>query len=287
MKISLRDARRILFLGDSITYDGKYIEYIEASLRLNYPDWSAEVMNLGLPSETVSGLSEPNHADGKFPRPHIHERLSRVLNLTQPDLVFACYGMNDGIGCEFDETRFEAFRTGIEILRVNVIARNAPLVLMTPPVFDPLTGAAGGLGFCATYDEVLERYTTWLLEQRIAGWNVVDVHGVMKHVLRLRREIDPTFAFAPDGIHPGASGHAVIAAAILEGGGSSRLREWPIRFANGAHEELVGKIRERSTLLKHAWLSASGHRRPGLPSGLPLDVAREKARTIWTSDVVK
>lgn len=280
MKVTLREARRILFLGDSITYDGKYLEYVEAALRLNFPDWSADVMNLGLPSETVSGLSEPNHADGKFPRPHVHERLSRVLNLTQPDLVFACYGMNDGIGREFDEARFEAFRTGIEILRVNVIARNLPLVLLTPPVFDPLTGAAGGLGFCASYDEVLENYTTWLLEQRVRGWDVIDVHGAMKDVLRLRREVDPTFAFAPDGIHPGASGHAVMAAAILSGSGFPNLAEWPIRFANGSNEDLVMKIRERSTVLKHAWLSASGHRRPGLPAGLSLEVAREKARAL-------
>ena len=280
MKVTLREARRILFLGDSITYDGKYLEYVEAALRLNFPDWSADVMNLGLPSETVSGLSEPNHADGKFPRPHVHERLSRVLNLTQPDLVFACYGMNDGIGREFDEARFEAFRTGIEILRVNVIARNVPLVLLTPPVFDPLTGAAGGLGFCASYDGVLENYTTWLLEQRVRGWDVIDVHGAMKDVLRLRREVDPTFAFAPDGIHPGASGHAVMAAAILSGSGFPNLAEWPIRFANGSNEDLVMKIRERSTVLKHAWLSASGHRRPGLPAGLSLEVAREKARAL-------
>jgi len=33
-----------------------------------------EILNLGLPSETVSGLSEPNHAGGAFPRPDLHER---------------------------------------------------------------------------------------------------------------------------------------------------------------------------------------------------------------------
>ena len=33
----------------------------------------------------------------KIPRPDLHERLERVLTQTKPDLVFARYGMNDGI----------------------------------------------------------------------------------------------------------------------------------------------------------------------------------------------
>ena len=60
-------AGRIIFLGDSITYGGHYVEYIDALLRLENPQSHRELLDLGLPSETVSGLSEPNHAEGKFP----------------------------------------------------------------------------------------------------------------------------------------------------------------------------------------------------------------------------
>src|SRR5512133_1780233 len=88
-------AKRILFLGDSITYSGLYVTYVETFLRLKYPDWNGEIINLGLPSETVSGLSEEGHAGGAFPRPDLKERLDRVLEKTKPDLVIACYGMND------------------------------------------------------------------------------------------------------------------------------------------------------------------------------------------------
>lgn len=38
-------------------------------LRIYYPETVCEFVNVGLLSETVSGLSEPNHADGRFPRP--------------------------------------------------------------------------------------------------------------------------------------------------------------------------------------------------------------------------
>src|SRR5690606_34599850 len=91
------DVRRIVFLGDSITYGGHYITLIETYFRTREPQRDLEFINVGLASETVSGLSEEGHAEGKFPRPDLHERLARVLAQTRPDLVFACYGMNDGI----------------------------------------------------------------------------------------------------------------------------------------------------------------------------------------------
>ena len=77
----LSGVRRVVFLGDSITYAGQYIEFLETYLRLKDPTLRCEFLDLGLPSETVSGLSEPGHAGGKFPRPDLHERLDRVLCL--------------------------------------------------------------------------------------------------------------------------------------------------------------------------------------------------------------
>ena len=58
---------------------------------------SARVIDMALPSETVSGLSENGHAGGKFPRPDLLERLDQVLRISRPDVVIACYGMNCGI----------------------------------------------------------------------------------------------------------------------------------------------------------------------------------------------
>lgn len=104
---------RIVFLGNSITYAGNYITDIEAYIITHYPQKNYEFINTGLPSETVSGLSEPGHADGKFSRPDLHERLERVLALTKPDLVFICYGMNDGIYLPLDSIRFQKFKDGL------------------------------------------------------------------------------------------------------------------------------------------------------------------------------
>ncbi len=115
-------AGRIVFLGDSITYGGHYVEYINALLRLDSPQVHRELLDLGLPSETVSGLSEPNHAEGKFPRPALSERLARVLDKTRPALVVACYGMNDGIYYPPSAERLAKYQEGIRALREQATA---------------------------------------------------------------------------------------------------------------------------------------------------------------------
>src|SRR5207245_9870562 len=100
----LQDGQRVVFLGDSNTFAGQYIAYLDAYLYTRFPDKKFELLNLGLPSETVSGLSEPDHP---YPRPCIFERLDRILEKTKPDIVVACYGMNDGIYHPFSVQRFK------------------------------------------------------------------------------------------------------------------------------------------------------------------------------------
>src|SRR4051794_35272041 len=192
----LEGVRRVVFLGDSITYAGRYIEYLEAFFRLDDPKLRCEFLDLGLPSETVSGLTEPGHAGGQFPRPDLHERLDRVLKQTKPDLVVVCYGMNDGIYHPFSESRFEKFQDGIRFVREKAAAVGAKVLHLTPPVFDPVpiqskTLPAGRAEYRQPfegYDEVLQRYSEWLLAQRVKGWDVVDVHGPMKRFLEKERQ---------------------------------------------------------------------------------------------------
>jgi lysophospholipase L1-like esterase len=145
--------KRILFLGNSITWAGNYVNDIEAYLRVQYPGRQLEFINVGLSSETVSGLSEPGHAGGSFPRPDLHERLARVLKQTKPDLVFACYGMNDGIYMPFDNERFQKFKDGINWLHDEVVKTGARLIHLTPPYYDEVRGKSVG------YAAVLDRYS--------------------------------------------------------------------------------------------------------------------------------
>jgi lysophospholipase L1-like esterase len=271
----LQNVHRIVFLGNSITYSGQYVEFIEAYFVTRFPERQIQFLDLGLPSETVSGLSEDGHAGGKFPRPDLRERLARVLEKTKPDLVFACYGMNDGIYLPFSEERFQKFKDGIVWLRERVTATGAKILHVTPPTFDEVKGGHPG------YANTLDRYSTWLLGQRAAGWDVVDLHGPMNRYLAERRQREPDFFLAGDGVHCGETGHWIIAQQILTHFGAEDVAtaDDPLTMlAIHPHgREILKLVQKKQRLLKDAWLTDTGHQRPGMNKGLPLAEAQEKA----------
>lgn len=290
---TLAAARRIVVLGDSITYAGDYVEFFETWLRLHAPSSTVELLNLGLPSETVSGLSEEGHAGGAFPRPDLHERLGRVLERTRPDVVLACYGMNDGIYFPYDETRAARFQDGIRRLRERVTASGARIIHLTSAPFDPIplgtrTLPAGRSTYPQPfegYDDVLRRYSEWLLAQRAAGWEVIDVHGPMARLLAERRRADPQFQLAGDGVHPTRLGHWLMARELLRHLGApdnvvnaADPEAWLRATPNGS--EVLKLVQRRQRLLKDAWLTHTGHQRPGMSPGKPLPEAQRDAAEI-------
>jgi lysophospholipase L1-like esterase len=277
----LHGAKRILFLGDSITHAGQYVDRFEMFLFTQYPGEKFEVINCGLPSETVSGLSEDGHAGGKFPRPDLHERLARVLEKVKPNLVFACYGMNDGIYLPLAEDRFGKFQDGMRWLHNEVTKTGAHIIHLTPPVFDPTPPESR----TASYDAVLARYAEWLIEQRKNGWEVIDLHGPMSTALEARRKSDPTFTFSKDHVHPNEDGHAVLGDALLGAldpqGFASYRKLLASEWASSAEgKDFAGKVKKRARILTDAWLTETGHLRPGMAKGLPLAEAQAKAAEI-------
>lgn len=270
------EVSRIAFIGNSITYSGQYVAYIEAWLTLHHPERRFEYINVGLPSETVSGLSEEGHAGGRFPRPDLRERLGRVMTQIQPDLVFANYGMNDGIYLPFDDERFQRFKDGIDWMHEAVVASGASIIHLTPPVFDERKGAA--------YANVLDIYSDWLMSRRYtAGWEVIDVHEGMKRYVEDRRLEDPDFMLAKDGVHPNELGHWIMAKEVLrflgEGIALEALGDVGEEvFKN--HSDVLKLIVQHQRLLRDAWLSSTGHKRPGIEAGLPLDIAEKQAQEL-------
>lgn len=271
-------AKRILFLGDSITHNGRYVAWIETQLRLQGLDPLPEIINIGLSSETCSGLSEPGHP---FPRPDVHERLDRALKKVQPDVVVACYGMNDGIYYPFGEERFKAYQDGINRLIDKVHAAGAKLVLLTPPPFDPVPLRDKGklkpagedmyayFAMYEDYDGVLRRYGQWIMQQADRVELVIDVHKPLAEFVSERRKSEPAFTLSPDGIHPNAIGHRLM--------GETILTAWGVESTNEPDEKLLNLVVRRTALLHDAWLSEVGHQRPGVRPGLPLQEAQTKA----------
>jgi lysophospholipase L1-like esterase len=268
--------KKVLFLGDSITQAGSYCVMIQTYFATRHPEREIEWINCGLSSETVSGLSEQGHAGGSFPRPDLHERLSRVLEQIKPDYVFACYGMNCAIYEPLDPQRFAAFQQGMKKLHDAVVSSGATIVHITPPIYDMKKRA---LPF--DYNAVLGTYSEWMLEQKKSSWNVIDLHGPMTQDLDDQRKANPAFTISSDGIHPDENGHWFMAKTILLASGADDLKtttDFASSLANYPQgKEIHGLIKQRSGILQFAWLQKTGHKRPGVPKGLALEEAQKKA----------
>jgi len=284
----LRNVRRIVFIGDSITQGGEYVADFECWLLAN--GIQAEVLNLGLGSETAADLTAAENAGHKktfkFPRPLLSQRLERVLTATKPDLLFACYGMNDGGSLPANDTGTQRFGAACEQLRVAAAKAGIKrVVICTPPVQD-----AKGNPAKSVHDENLGRYSAWLLSKKADGWDVVDIHGPMRQALDQGRAKNPAFMFAKDGVHPGREGHWLMAREILTQFLGAKLA------GITSAEELFGdreqgkKIRAlvhgRMVMMHGAWMTKTGHTRPGVAGGpgakpgLPLADAEAKAAAI-------
>ncbi|MFT5632699.1 MAG: lysophospholipase L1-like esterase [Rubritalea sp.] len=284
----LENAQKIIMLGDSITYAGSYVVNFETWLTLTYPKKEYSLINLGLSSETVSGLSEKGHAGGRFPRPDLHERLDRILGKTKPDLIFACYGMNCAIYQALDKARFQKYQQGMINLKEKAAAAGAKIVFITPPYFDAQRNKNK-----VFYTDVLKRYSAWLVAQRKKGWNVIDLNTHMAEVVQEKRETDPIFTYQKDAVHPNEAGHWVMTQPILVWFGDQKSADCknPQQMVThlGASPETHELITQRSHTLRNAWLTETGHKRPGVRKGLPMNQAEKKVALITKAirDTVK
>jgi lysophospholipase L1-like esterase len=262
--------QRVLVLGDSITQDGRYVTYLEYYLHRLTPGAQVDLISIGLSSETVSGLTEPG---AKYPRPCALERVDRALAAVKPKVVLACYGMNDGIYAPIAPERLAAFTAGVRDLIKRVRDAGAELVLITPPVFDPIplagktvpaTAPAFGYGntFFERYDDVLAEFARIEVGLQEPGVTVIDLHTGMAAALAERRQTERGFVFAKDGVHPGNAGHLVMARIIGRGLGLA-IPDAPMdaEVARIAADPLFPLVTDRRELRSEAWLPFVGYTR--------------------------
>ena len=259
----LEDSSKIVFLGDSVTYAGHYVAQFDLWLEAQQLESNPTVLNLGLPSETVSGLSEDGHAGGRFARPDLDERLDRVLEQTNPDLIIACYGINCGIYQPFDESRFQKYQEGIQNLVDKAAFAGVELILLTPLPYDD---SQSRLDF--SYDDVMRKYAEWLVaEGEREDWHVIDLHSAFNAELRSLRARIPNFTFQRDAVHPNRAGHNLMGQVLLR----SFEEDYNTPRVTGI-DAVVARTKNMH-ILRDAWLDKIGHTRPGLSKGLTVEEA--------------
>jgi lysophospholipase L1-like esterase len=278
---------RVLVLGDSITHAGGWVTCLVQQLARHHgklPD----VVAIGLASETASGLSEQDHP---FPRPCVHERLGRALERVKPQVVVACYGMNDGIYWPLDDARLQAFQKGIGKLITDCQAAGAQVLVLTPPPFDPQPvraklrpAGAADYGFKAPFDGyggVLEAFARWELTLPAAQARVVDLNGPMTAYLAKRRVNEPAFAFSGDGIHPNDQGLLLMADCVLRELGYPGVGDdLATAFTSISADPLYPQIKKWREQRSNGWRDFVGYTREKTVTRAAIDDVEEQATAL-------
>ena len=212
----------VAFIGDSITFGGDYINYLSLYFIKKYPDLEVELNNIGLSSETVSGLSEKDHP---FPRPVVFDRLDQVLTYLKPDVAVYWYGVNCGIYNPFSEENFTAYQKGIQKLIEESDKRAVEVILMTPaPLAMPQleinrlkslndTNYKYSNPYPEYNTEVLARYRDYVLSLEGSVNTIIDAYQILMD--------NAEKAYDQDYIHPNRFGHWCVADGFLKGIGFS------------------------------------------------------------------
>lgn len=260
----------VVFIGDSITDYGTFPSIIETYFTINNSLNKFNFINIGLSSETLSGLTEPTHP---FHRPCVFERLNKIIETTKPDLAIVLYGVNDGIYYPFSDQRFQAFKDGVKKIVDTLHATGSKVALMTPtpldhlslnsPMFSDSADEFSFNGIYEFYDDVMSEYSSWIKECKLAE-QVVDVRSALIEFFDERRKINPNFSDG-DGIHFQLFGNYIIAKAIGEAVFGAKLE----MQRSKEYKKLYHLILKKNILLHKNLKETIGHSSPSKDKFLP------------------
>ena len=215
--LGLKDGDRFIFIGDSITHQCLYTQFVEDFFYTRYPQMRIQFRNAG-----VSGDRAADALD----------RFDDDIASFKPTVATVLLGMNDGTYKDFDRPTFDTYAKDMLKLMDRLDAINCKVILMSPTMFDHQAWDAmiqanpeKAKGRDVTnYNAVLAFYGKWAQETaRKRGYQFVDMYGPLNTFTVEERKTDPQFTLIPDAIHPGIDGQLVMAYSILkqvgEGGG--------------------------------------------------------------------
>jgi lysophospholipase L1-like esterase len=202
--LELNDGDCVVFLGDSITHQCLYTQYVEDFFYTRFPDKRIVFHNAG-----VGGAQAWDAL----------QRIDRDVLAYKPKYVTILLGMNDGRYVPFDQAIFDTYTKDMTEVVEKINASGATPIPMTPTMFDARAARMKDRNGPREefYNSVLAYYGTWLrdvAEQN--GFGFVDMWSPLNNITIAQRKTDPNFTLIQDAVHPGPSGQLVMAFAILE-----------------------------------------------------------------------
>lgn len=197
-----KDGDVVVMIGDSITEQHLYSNYVEMWTVTRFPAWRLTFRNAGIGGDTSGG------GNGRF---------ARDVLAHKPTALTVDFGMNDGGYQPFSESRYKPYMNGLQGMATQAKAAQIRVAWITP---QPLDGGEQGTTALTGYNQTLERFSEGVKElaQKNDGLFVDQFHPYLA-VLDKARAAGPKYdrITGGDAVHPGPAGQALMAAAILKG----------------------------------------------------------------------
>lgn len=205
---ALKNGDRVVFYGDSITDQRLYTTFAETYIVTRFPKMDVSFVHSGWGGDRVTG-------GGGGP---IDVRLPRDVFAYRPTIMTIMLGMNDASYRPFDENIFGTYAHGYEHI-IDSVKGELPDVRITviqPSPFDDVTQPPR---FEGGYNSVLVRYSEFVAElAKVEKLGLADLNAPIVAALEKAKATDADLAkkIIPDRVHPGPSGHLLMASELLK-----------------------------------------------------------------------
>ncbi|MCA9065400.1 MAG: SGNH/GDSL hydrolase family protein, partial [Planctomycetaceae bacterium] len=204
--IGVQDGDTLVFLGDSITHQRLYTQYVEDFFYTRFPQRRIRFHNAGIGGARAWDALQ---------------RVNRDVLDYKPRYVTILLGMNDGSYRTFDTATFNTYQNDMLELVERLKQGGAIPILMSPTMYDARAAMARPNARAADmqsqYNAVLAFYGKWLQHEAIEnGYGFVDMFGPLNALTIEQRKTNPTFTLIRDAVHPDAPGQLVMAYSIID-----------------------------------------------------------------------
>jgi lysophospholipase L1-like esterase len=196
------DGDVVVMIGDSITEQHLYSNFVEMWTVTRFPNWKLTFRNVGIGGDRSVGGNA---------------RFARDVLLYKPTAMTVDFGMNDGAYRAFGDDTFKPYMDGLQGMANQAKAASIRTAWVTPQPLD--TGDQGQTALTG-YNQTLEKFSAGVkdIADKNGGLFVDQFHPYLAALDRARgQNAKYDRITGGDAVHPGPPGQALMAASILKG----------------------------------------------------------------------
>jgi lysophospholipase L1-like esterase len=205
--VELEDGDTFVFIGDSITHQCLYTQYVEDYYYTRYPAKRIHFRNAGIGGDTARDVLD---------------RFDEDIAKFKPKYATILIGMNDGGYTPFEDEIFNTYKRDMTEMLDKLEGIGVKAIPMTPTKFDLRQVYVAGGEFepekarAMHYNAVLSFFGMWCMQEaEERGLGFVNMYEPLNRLTREGRKEDPEFTLIEDTVHPGEDGQFIMAFALL------------------------------------------------------------------------